>query len=173
MEPELSYMDMRRGQFLAVWPSQAVEDFETYEQRSRSRFEQAYGADAPPEAQDIGRLLTPRVVFGWIALNEKLIAQDAGVDDVLLELAKLALIRTDTDGPGLSVRNELRLIGVEEDKLVLGWFARGSEELNDVVAVSKDLLQEIDSQPDQWKELRDEISNAYFVDYRRFYIAVA
>ena len=34
IEPEFSYMDMRRGQFLAVWPSQAVEDFETYEQRS-------------------------------------------------------------------------------------------------------------------------------------------
>ena len=50
-------MDMRRGQFLAVWPSPAAEDFESYEERSRSRFEQAYGADAPPEAQDIGRLL--------------------------------------------------------------------------------------------------------------------
>ncbi len=173
MEPELSYMDMRRGQFLAIWPSQAVEDFETYEERSRSRFEQAYGADAPPEAQDIGRLLTPRVVFGWIALNEKLIAQEAGVDDVLLELAKLALIRTDAEGPGLSVGNELRLIGVEEKKLVLGWFPRGSEELTDVVAVSKDLLKEIESQPDQWKELRDELANSYFVDYRRFFIAVA
>ena len=105
IEPEFSYMDMRRGQFIAVWPSQAADDFESYEQRSRSRFEQAYGADAPPEAQDIGRLLTPRIVFGWIALNEKLIAQAGGVDDVLLELAKLALIRTDTEGPGLGVGN--------------------------------------------------------------------
>src|SRR4051812_24232435 len=61
MEPEFSYMDMGRGQFLVVWPSQAVEEFEAYEERSRSRFEQAYGADAPPEARDIGRLLTPRI----------------------------------------------------------------------------------------------------------------
>ena len=173
VEPELSYMDMRRGQFIAVWPSNGVEDFETYEQRSRSRFEQAYGADAPPEAQDIGRLLTPRIVFGWIALNEKLIAQAAGLDDVLLELAKLALIRTDADGPGLGARTELRLIGVEEEKLVLGWFPRGGEELTDVVAVSRNLLQEIDSQPEQWKELRDELTKSYFVDYRRFFIAVA
>jgi hypothetical protein len=166
-------MDMRRGQFLAVWPSQAVEEFETYEQRSRSSFEHAYGADAPPEAQDIGRLLTPRIVFGWIALNEKLIAQAGGVDDVLLELAKLAIIRTDTDGPGLGVGTELRLIGVEEDKLVLGWFPRGSEELTDVVAVSKNLLQEIDAQPEQWQDLREELAKSYFVDYRRFFIAVA
>jgi hypothetical protein len=173
MEPELSYMDMRRGQFLAVWPSEAVEEFEAYEERSKSRYEQAYGADAPPEAQDIGRLLTPRVVFGWIALNEKLIAQQGGVDDVLLELAKLAIIRTDADGPGLGTGIELRLIGVEEAKLVLGWFPRGSEELSDVLAVSKDLLQEIDSQPDQWKDLRDELASSYFVDYRRFFIAVA
>jgi hypothetical protein len=173
VEPELSYMDMRRGQFLAVWPSQAVEDFETYERRSRSSFEQAYGVDAPPEAQDIGRLLTPRVVFGWIALNEKLIAQEGGVNDVLLELAKLALIRTGADGPGLGTSTELRLIGVEDQKLVLGWFPRGEEELTEVVAVSKDLLQEIESQPDQWKELRDELANSYFVDYRRFYIAAA
>jgi hypothetical protein len=173
MEPQLSYMDMRRGQFLAVWPSQAVEDFETYEERSRSRYEQAYGADAPPEAQEIGQLLTPRVVFGWIALNEKLIAQQGGVDDVLLELAKLALIRTDADGPGIGTGTELRLIGVEDQKLVLGWFPRGGEELTDVVAVSKDLLQEIDSQPEGWKDLRDELAKSYFVDYRRFFIAVA
>ncbi len=172
-EPELSYMDMRRGQFIAVWPSKGVEDFETYEQRSRSRFEQAYGAEAPPEAQDIGRLLTLRIVFGWIALNEKLIAQAAGLDDVLLELAKLALIRTSANGPGLGASTELRLIGVEEVKLVLGWFPRGGEELTDVVAVSKNLLQEIDSQPEQWKELRDELASSYFVDYRRFFIAVA
>jgi hypothetical protein len=173
MEPELSYMDMRRGQFLAVWPSEAVEEFETYEERSRSRYEHAYGADAPPEAKDIGRLLAPRVVFGWIALNEKLIAQQAGVDDVLLELAKLAIIRTDADGPGLGTGIELRLIGVEEAKLVLGWFPRGSEELTDVLAVSKDLLRDIESQSDQWKDLRDELGNSYFVDYRRFFIAVA
>ena len=173
MQPEFSYMDMRRGQFLAVWPSDGVEDFEAYEQRSRSRFEQAYGAVAPPEAQDIGQLLTPRIVFGWIALNEKLIAQEGGIDDVLLELVKLAIIRTDADGPGLGTETELRLIGVEEKKLVLGWFPLGKEDLIDVVAVSKDLLQEIDSQPDQWKDLRDELANAYFVDYRRFFIAVA
>jgi hypothetical protein len=173
MEPEFSYMHMGRGQFLAVWPSTAVENFESYEERSRYRFEQAYGADAPPEARDIGRLLTPRIVFGWIGLNEKLIAQDAGVDDVLLELAKLALIRTDPEGTGLSTETELRLIGVEETKLVLGWFPSGKENLLNVVAVSKDLLQEIESQPDQWRELRDELAKSYFVDYRRFFVAVA
>jgi hypothetical protein len=173
IEPEFSYMDMRRGQFLAVWPSPAAEDFESYEERSRSRFEQAYGADAPPEAQDIGRLLTPRVVFGWIALNEKIIAQEAGIDDVLLELAKLAIIRTDANGTGLSTGTELRLIGVEEEKLVLGWFPRGGEDLINVVAVPKVLLKEIESQPDQWTDLRDELAKSYFVDYRRFFIAVA
>jgi hypothetical protein len=173
IEPQFSYMDMRRGQFLAVWPSPAADEFESYEQRSRRSFDQAYGPDAPPEAHDIGRLLTPRVVFGWIALNEKLIAQQAGVDDVLLELAKLALIRTNTDGPGVGTDTELRLIGVEDVNLVLGWFQRGKEDLLDVVAVSKDLLREIDSQADQWQELRDELAKSYFVDYRRFFIAVA
>lgn len=172
VEPELSYMDMRRGQFLAVWPSDAVEEFEKYEQRSIDRYEQAYGAQAPPEAQEIGRMLTPRVVFGWVALNEKLIAGEGGVDDVLLELAKLALIRTDEQGPGLDADLELRLIGVEEEKLVLGWFPRGSEQLSDVVAVSKDLLKEIDAEAVQWQELRDELSRSGFVDYRRFFIAV-
>jgi CpXC protein len=173
VEPEFSYMDMRRGQFFAVWPSERVEDFEAYEERSRKSFEHAYGAGAPPEAQNIGRSLTPRVVFGWIAFNEKLIAQQAGLDDVLLELVKLALIRTDADGPGLGVGTELRLIGVEEDKLVLGWFQRGKEELLDVVTVSKDLLSDIESKPDQWKDLRQELTSSYFVDYRRFFIAVA
>jgi hypothetical protein len=57
--------------------------------------------------------------------------------------------------------------------LVLGWFPRGGEDLINVVAVPKDLLKEIESQPDQWTELRDELAKSYFVDYRRFFIAVA
>ena len=48
VEPEFSYMDMRRGQFLAVWPSVGVEEFEAYEERSRKSFEHAYGAVLRP-----------------------------------------------------------------------------------------------------------------------------
>ena len=171
VEPEFSYMDMGRGQFIAAWPSEGVGDFEAFEERSRNRYEQAYGSKAPPEAKEIGRSLTPRIVFGWISLNEKLIAQAGGVNDITLELAKLALIRSDTEGPEFGDDTELRLIGVEDKKLVLGWFSRGSEELTDVVAVSKDLLTEIESDAEKWQALRDELAEAYFVDYRRFFIA--
>ena len=169
VEPEFSYMDMRRGQFLAVWPSDGVDRLADYEARSRVAYELGYGAKAPPEARAIGDLLTPRLVFGWIALNEKLIASEAGVDDVLLELAKLAVIRTSDTVP-LGTHHELRLLGVDGTDLVMGWFRVGSEDLDEVVSVSKDLVTEIETDAEKWSAMREELSQGFFVDYRRFFV---
>ena len=65
-------------------------------------------------AQD-RRKLALRVVFGWEALNEKLIAAEHGVDDRALELVKVGAIRRMPTqvpvGPGF----ELRLVSVRGD----------------------------------------------------------
>ena len=169
VEPEFSYLDMGRGQFVAVWPSDGIDRCDELERTSRASFDRAYGAAAPPEARAIGDRLTSRVVFGWIGLNEKIVAAEAGVDDTLLELAKVALLRG-TDLGVLDARRELRLLGVDGTELVLGWFHVGSEDLEEVVAVSRDVLGEIEQDAEAWGALRAELAASMFVDYRRLFL---
>lgn len=169
VEPEFSYMDMKRGQFIAVWPADRVGNCNEYEVLSQAIFDQAYGGEAPPEAQDIGRMLTPRAVFGWTSLNEKILARDAGFDDITLELAKLAVIRTSDESP-VGTGAELRLLGVEGEHLALGWFAPGSGAVDQLVKVPSSLIGEIEKDAESWKEMREELAKGLFVDYRRFFI---
>ena len=167
VEPEFTYMDMGRGQFFAVWPSEKVGQWAEQEKRSQKAFETAFGKSAPPEAQAIGRKLRPRAVFGWAGLNEKLVAADAGIDDYQLEMAKMAVIRTSDELPGNA---ELRLLGAEPDKLVLGWIRTGTEELTQVVNVPRAVLSEINADGEAWKSVRADLMSGPFVDYRRFSI---
>lgn len=171
IEPQFSYVDFRQKQFIGVWSTDKVDECSQYEARTLEVFERAYGNQASSEARDLGRGLKPRVVFGWNSLNEKLIAGDANVDDVTLELVKLSLIRT---GDVLmdSEHQEFCLLGVEdESELVFGWFSSGSPKLNEVVRVSMDILQEIESEPEAWQELREDLVDGLFVDYRKLFLA--
>jgi endogenous inhibitor of DNA gyrase (YacG/DUF329 family) len=169
VEPELTYMDMGRGQFFAVWPGAKVAQWAEHEKRSQEAFDKAYGAAAPPEAQAIGKKLNARAVFGWPGLNEKLIAAEAGIDDHTLELAKVGVIRNLDEAP-VAGNAELRLLGVEEENLVLGWIRGGTEDLMEVVTVPKAILAEIDAKPEAWQSLRDDLTGGPFVDYRRLLI---
>src|SRR5262249_5074247 len=98
-EPEFTYMDLGRGQFMAGWPAAEVTDWQEHEKRSQRAFDTAFGSAAPPEAQVIGGKLSTRTVFGWTGLREKLIVSDADVDDHTLELAKIGVIRNLDQAP--------------------------------------------------------------------------
>jgi len=90
VEPEFTYIDVGRGQFITVWPLSKQGDWKAIEQQSQAMFDKSFGKGATPEARKIGDKLALRVVFGWEALNEKLIAAEHGVDDRALELVKVA-----------------------------------------------------------------------------------
>jgi len=115
----------------------------------------------------IGRKLTPRAVFGWAGLSEKLVAAEAGIDDYNLEMAKMAVIRTSDELPGNA---ELRLLGAEPDKLVMGWIRTGTEDLLEVVNVPRAVLSDIKPDSEAWKSVRADLMSGPFVDYRRFSI---
>lgn len=169
-EPEFTYLNLDRNQWIAAWPASKLADWAAIEKRSQQSYDKAFGAQAAPEARDLGTALKPRATFGWPALSEKLIAQEAGIDDVSLELAKLALIRTLDDAPLLQ-DVELRLIGVEEGtKLVLGWIRSGTEELREVLAVPKEIVAEVEAQAEAWQDLRSELTAGIFVDIQKLMI---
>jgi hypothetical protein len=166
VEPQFTYTDLGRKQFYAVWPASKINDWQALEQKSQATFDGAFGATATPEARDIGEGLSPRTIFGWPGLNEKLVAAEANIEDHVLEMAKLAVIRGLEEAP-IGGGSELRLLGVEEENLLFGWIRTGTEDLTEVVAVPKTLLAEIGADAEAWQPLRDELSVGSFVDYRR------
>ena len=168
MEPEFSYLDTGRKQFIAVWPASALRQWAAHEERSRNAFDKAFGASAPPEARSLGEGVQARAVFGWPALSEKIIATEAGIDDRVLELAKVGVLRNLDDAPVLG-DVEFRLLGVEAEALVLGWIASGTEELTEVIRVPRAAIAEIEAEPAPWQALREEIAgdDALFIDFQR------
>lgn len=170
IEPEFTYIETGAGHWIAVMPARRRQELAACEGRTRAAFDRSFGAAAPAEAAAIGRTLRPRLVFGWEALHEKLVAAAEGIDDVALELAKIALVRNLDDVPS-PVQFELRLIGTRTEdgarELVFGWFRHGNETLADTVAVPATLLDEIAAAPEAWAELRTDLEQSLNVDMLR------
>ena len=89
--------------------------WEQLEQSAREAFANSYGEHATPAAQEIGRDLQTRLVFGWAALREKLLLAENNLDDVTFELVKIALLRG-MEQPPLSNDSELRLVTLDESE---------------------------------------------------------
>lgn len=166
VEPEFTYLNLQRGQYIAVWPLARMAQWRELEARSQAAFDKSFGKGAPPEAQALGRKLAPRAVFGWAALNEKLIAVDAGIDDRTLELVKADVIRSLDEVP-VGHDRELRLVQVGADELNLGWVTTAGDELLEVLSVPRALLAEIEAEPEPWAELREDVVGPMFVDLQR------
>ena len=166
LEPEFTYFHAAGKQFLTVRPASELPGWPEQEARAVATFNRFWGPGADPVAAQIGSELGHRVVFGWEAAHEKLVAIDAGVDDVTLELVKLALLRTQDD---ISIGNAaMRLVGVDQaDSLVLGLFQGADEHVLEQFLVPRALLSEIEAGADDWAPLRKQLSEGAFVDIQR------
>ncbi len=162
--PQFTYLDIHRKQFFAVWPPAHLAVWKEFEARSQSSYNTAFGPGSDGAALADG--LLARCVFGWLALNEKIIAAEHGIDDVELEMAKLATLRT-LGGMKLSADREFRLVGATKDELILGWLRTSTEDIEDEYSVPRQLLSDIRAEPEKWAALRADVSGGMFVDYRR------
>ena len=173
MEPEFTYLHMGANQHLTVWPAAHIDEWATYEKRADDAFGALYGSGATPVGQQVGASLIRRTVFGWEAAHEKLLAAESGIDDVTLELAKLAIRRfADDEGPGAD--SNLRLIAVTSGgNLVFGVFTIEREQLTERITVPRDLLAEIDADAEGWATARARLSEGSFVDLQRLILEPA
>lgn len=173
-EPALNYVDIRRGQWLLVKPADALADWPALEAQALGIYELAYGSLAPPPAQEIGRAMAVRIAFGWPALREKLLAHDAGLDDVALECLKLKLVRT-LDAPPLADTVELRLLSVDPDDgaLRLGWIDADGERALETLTVPRAVYDLAGAAPERYAELRAALTEGPFVDMNRLLIEPA
>ena len=165
-EPEFSYMDIARGQYIGVWPVEKREEWREYAGRTQQVFDEMLGAGATAEAQEIGKKLEPRAVFGWAALVEKILARQAGIDDRTLEVAKAAVMRTLETMPLPGVQ-EFRLLRMEGDDPVFGWVRTADGTASGAVRVPRKLVADIDGDAPTWQALRDSVGEGLLVDFQR------
>jgi hypothetical protein len=167
IEPEFVYIDLPRGQYVGVWPASRRGDWRDCAAKTRGVFDDAMGRNAPAEARGLGEGLAVRTVFGWPALAEKILAQQAGIDDRSLEVAKLAVMRSQDETP-LPGRRELRLVGEHDGDLVLAWIGTPAiEEAPPALRVPRSLIAEIESDPEKWQAARDAAVDGDVVDFQR------
>ena len=169
VEPEFVYMDLKRSQYIGVWPASRRHEWQACAAKTREVFDASLGRDAPREAKAIGEKLEVRTVFGWPALVEKLLAREAGIDDRTLEAAKLVVMRTQAETP-LPGRRELRLMAAEGGDPVLAWLGGGGDPLP-ALKVPRQLITDIDAEPERWKPLRDGVAEGDVVDFQREMLA--
>jgi len=165
-DPEFSYMDIGNGLYIGVWPASKREQWREHAEKTQAVFDEMLGAQASPEAQEIGEGLTPRAVFGWAALVEKIVAKQAGIDDRLLEVAKAAVTRTLEDMP-LPGEFEFRLLRMEGDDPVFGWVRTADSTVSGAIRVPRQFLADIDAAPDAWKTVRENVGEGLVVDFQR------
>jgi|SoiMethySBSTD1v2_1073268.scaffolds.fasta_scaffold858359_1 endogenous inhibitor of DNA gyrase (YacG/DUF329 family) len=168
-EPRLNYLDIGRGQWLLAKPAADVVNWPDLEAQAQGIFELGYGSLAPAPAQEIGRGLKVRVVFGWPALREKLLAAEHALDDVALECLKVRLLRS-LDGPPMADTVELRLEDVADAALTFVWIDADSEAVVEVMNVPRSLYEDTQRDAKGLATLRARLEEGPFVDLNRLLI---
>lgn len=164
--PRLTYLDVGRGQWILAIPATRLDAWSELETYCREAFDLAYGPEASAPARAIGRALSARIVMGWAALREKLLCRDLGLDDITLELVKLAVIGG-VPGAPLADDTELRLERLTEAGYELVWIRSASEARLASLEIPRSLEADIDVSAADWAPLRATLAASPFVDYTR------
>ncbi len=168
IDPDFAYFHQAAGQWIAAYPAAEKANWRDLEAGAREVYDTGYGDKAPAMARALCAEVRPRVVFGWTALREKLVAQDAGFDDLQLELTKLLVLRAGGKVPfGTGI--ELRLIAADAASLHFAWIVAGRDERLDELEVPRGLYDGIDLADPAWQALRADFEGALFVDIERLY----
>lgn len=166
----LTYIDAARRQWLLVEDIARLNDWETVEIDATALFDRSFGPGAPAPQRMLMQGGQARLVFGWAALREKLIAAEAGLDDIGLEVLKISVLRR-VPHPPFADGMELRLVGVENDSLDLAWLESASERFVAALKVPLDAYRAIEAEPVPWLPLRNSLSAGLFVDMNRMVLA--
>lgn len=168
MDPRFSFIDTKRGQWIAVFPEPDLAEWRVREEEVERLFDKAWGGGAPALAREIGDTLRPRLVFGWPALLEKLALEEAKLDDIQVELLKIGLLRNMPETP-YSVATELRFVGAPDDgtgELAFAWIDSTTAEFVQGLRVPRELYDDVAEDP-AWQGLRSELTGSRFVDMKR------
>jgi hypothetical protein len=156
VEGPLFYVDLAAGRWYGCFPAHWELSWRDLEREPESMFLRGAHNHSPGGLRASRRI---RCVFGLAALREKLLCDDAGIDDVDLELLKLELIRS-AEPWSIDARSRPRLREATSTGLV---FAAGAVWFS----VTRRRLDEIHAEPDLVTTARRELSRGPYVDVGR------
>lgn len=169
LQPRFNYLDAKRRQWIAAFPSAGVVDWAEAVPEVAALFDASYGKNAPEAARAVGGALDVRLTFGWPALREKILARDHDLDDVVLELLKLDLLRRVDNAP-LATGVEIRLVAAADDLLTLVWFDGPTENPLQEIHVPIEHYRAIADAPEPWQKMHDRLAECVFVDIQKLYM---
>lgn len=169
IDPDLTYLEIGKQHWMVVRPAAEFPTWAALEAGARAIYDEIYGADAAPAAQAVGARIRPRLVFGWSGLREKLVAADAGLDDIGLELLKLLLIRG-LDASLAGDDTELRLFTVTDDTLKFAVLDVETQRAREVLDIPRALYDDVAADTAGWAAQRLAFDGAYFVDTARLLV---
>jgi len=128
IEKKLAYVDLPRRQFYSIAPERDRAHERALVEDVVAAWNLAFGDQAPVS---VGALWSTerfqvRLCFGLEELREKVVAGEAGLDDLSLEVLKAELMAAHTEWAGLGVRT-LRLDHVEPDGRLAFLLERASD----------------------------------------------
>jgi hypothetical protein len=162
------YVDFEHVQWFGVFHPAQEKDWVHHEREIARSYHLAFGERAPEVARSLGYGMRTRVVFGLSALREKLLAMEAGLDDLMLEATKLRLLLAGGVQQWVA-GNRLRLESVDETVLVLRWVPPPDAEDADTSAVHvlREAYDDIAFNPMEWREVLDALCLGPWVDASR------
>lgn len=113
----LSYTDFPKRQWFTIAPSNGLPWRRRWLAVANDSFTATMQHNAPAMVVQWGTEMTRRLMFGLASLREKLVVFDAGLDDRVIELLKIQLIRDLRDT--FSADHYFHLVAVRGDRLVL------------------------------------------------------
>lgn len=171
LQPQFNFLDVGRGQWIAAMPSDQLRNHLQVEDDALTLFDDSYGANAPKAAQEVGNGLQMRVTFGWPAVREKLLIRQHDLDDVIIEMMKLHILRSVPSVP-MAEGVELRLVDIDEDSdsHIFSWLETATEKAIEGFRAPADLYRAIHDNPTAWDAMRQHLVNGSFVDMQKLYM---
>lgn len=108
------YLDFERKIMIGVHPEADLAEWRRRERETEEAFETEVASGAGSLLRGLSDGFRVRTVFGLAGLREKLVAFDADLDDLVVELVKLRLQLDDAVGAWL----DLRLTAADDDVLI-------------------------------------------------------
>jgi hypothetical protein len=169
IDATMSFTDFPRRQWFTIAPSTGLPWRRQWLELARASFQATMVDNAPEMVVGWGREMTRRLMFGLAALREKLVISDAELDDRVVELMKIQVVR-DLRGE-LSPNHYFHLVAVRGDELA---FERTHPDgLIREFALPRRIYDELAHQPEveNWIELA--FPDGLLIDHRAMLVPEA
>jgi len=159
----LSFTDFPNRQWFTVAPSTALPHRKRYLELANTSYAQTMQSPtAPPLVQQWSGEMTRRLMFGLAALREKLVAFDAGLDDRVVELLKIQLLR-DLRG-NFAADDYFHLVAVAGDELTFE--KRHPDGMIRKVPIPRRLYDDLAATPNLAALIEQAFPDGLLFDYR-------